>query len=60
MSTRRRWVPWWVLALLFVVLPLVEIYLLIQVGHVIGAWWTILLLLADGLLGSWLMKREGS
>ncbi|MGZ4494512.1 MAG: FxsA family protein [Nocardioides sp.] len=60
MSTRRRWVPWWVLALLFVVLPLVEIYLLIQVGHVIGAWSTILLLLADGLLGSWLMKREGS
>ena len=47
------------LALLFVVLPLVEIYLLIQVGHVIGAWWTILLLLADGIAGSWLMKREG-
>ena len=36
----RRRVPWWVLALLFVVLPVVEIYLLIQVGQVIGAWWT--------------------
>jgi len=55
----RRRVPWWVLALLFVVLPVLEIYVLIQVGQVIGAWWTVLLLIADGLLGSWLMKREG-
>ncbi len=56
----RRRVPWWVLALLFVVLPVVEIYLLIQVGQVIGPWWTVLLLIADGVLGAWLMKREGS
>ena len=54
-----RRVPWWVLALVFVVLPVVEIYLLIQVGQVIGAWWTVLLLIADGFLGAWLMKREG-
>ncbi len=56
----RRRVPWWVLALLFVVLPVLEIYVLIQVGQVIGAWWTVLLLIADGVLGSWLMKREGT
>ena len=56
----RRRVPWWVLALLFVVLPIIEIYVLIQVGQVIGAWWTVLLLVADGVLGSWLMKREGT
>jgi len=55
----RRRIPWWVLALLFVVVPVLEIYVLIQVGQVIGAWWTILLLVADGFLGSWLMKREG-
>ena len=55
----RRRVPWWVLALLFVVLPIVEIYVMIQVGQVIGAWWTILLLIADGVLGSWLVKHEG-
>ena len=36
----RRRVPWWVLALLFVVVPVLEIYVLIQVGQVIGAWWT--------------------
>jgi UPF0716 protein FxsA len=57
-SLRRR-VPWWVLALLFVVLPVVEIYVLIRIGQTIGAWWTVLLLVADGVLGSWLMRREG-
>ena len=56
----RRRVPWWLLALLFIVLPVVEIYVLIQIGQAIGAWWTILLLIADGVLGSWLMKREGT
>ncbi|MCW2795731.1 FxsA family protein [Nocardioides sp.] len=56
---RRRPVLW-VLFLLFIVIPLVEIYVLIQVGQVIGPWWTILLLVADSILGSWLIKREGS
>lgn len=60
MSRQRRRGPWGVLAVLFVVVPLVEIYVLIQVGQVIGAWWTILLLIADSVLGSYLIKREGS
>jgi len=55
---RRRW-PWWLLAALFVVVPLVEVYLLVQLGQAIGAWWTILILIADGILGSFLVKREG-
>jgi UPF0716 protein FxsA len=55
----RKWIPWWVLALLFVVVPVIEIYLLIQVGDAIGAWWTVALLIAAGFLGSWLVKREG-
>ena len=42
------------------VVPIVEIYVLIQVGQVIGAWWTILLLVADSILGAWLVKREGA
>jgi UPF0716 protein FxsA len=33
----RRRFPWSVLAVLFVVVPLVEIYVLIQIGQVIGA-----------------------
>ena len=55
----RRRIPWWVLALLFVVLPLVEIYFIVQLGQAIGPWWTILVLVAAGALGSWLVKREG-
>ncbi len=55
---RRRWVPW-LLVFAFVVMPLVEIYVLIQVGQVIGVWWTILLLIADSILGGWLIRREG-
>ncbi len=56
----RRRVPWWALALLFVALPVAEIYVLIQVGQTIGAWWTVVLLFADGLLGAWLMKHQGT
>lgn len=59
-SAARRRIPWWLLALLFVVVPLAELYLLIQLGQAVGAWWTILILLADGVLGSYLVKREGS
>jgi len=56
--TRRRRSAGLLLAL-FVVVPLLEVYVIIRVGHVIGAWWTILLLLADGALGTWLVRREG-
>jgi UPF0716 protein FxsA len=56
----RRKISWWVLAGLFVVVPIVEIYFLIQLGQVVGPWWTILILIADGLLGSWLVKHEGA
>ncbi len=45
--------------LALVVVPLAEIYVLIQVGQVIGVWWTILLLVADSIFGGWLIKREG-
>jgi len=55
----RRRLRWWVLALLFVVVPIVEIAILIQLGRAVGPWWTILILLADALLGSFLVKREG-
>ena len=58
MTTRRRRFSW-VLVLLFLVMPLAELFVLIQVGQVIGVWWTILLLVADSILGSWLIKREG-
>lgn len=57
---QKRRFPWWLLALAFVAVPLLEVYVIIQVGQVVGPWWTILLLIAAGVIGSWLMKREGS
>jgi UPF0716 protein FxsA len=56
---RRRGFPWWLLVAAFIVVPILEIYVIIQVGQVIGAWWTILLLIADSIFGSWLVKHEG-
>lgn len=47
------------LVVLLVVVPLAELYVLIQVGHVLGAPLTILLLLLDSALGAWLLRREG-
>jgi UPF0716 protein FxsA len=47
------------LVLLFVAIPIVEIYVIIQVGEAIGALWTIALLVADSILGSVLMRAQG-
>lgn len=47
------------LALLFVVVPLVELALLIQVGQVLGLGPTILLVLATGVGGAALARKEG-
>ncbi len=47
------------LILLFIVVPIAEIYVIIQVGQAIGALWTIALLIADSILGSLLMRSQG-
>jgi UPF0716 protein FxsA len=47
------------LILLFIVVPIAEIYVIIQVGQAIGALWTIALLIADSILGSMLMRSQG-
>jgi UPF0716 protein FxsA len=47
------------LVLAFIVVPIAELYVIIQVGEAIGVVPTILLLLLDAFLGSWLLKREG-
>lgn len=50
--------PWFV-AIALLVVPLIEIYVIVQIGQVIGPWWTILLLVVESALGAWLVKREG-
>lgn len=48
----------WVVLLLLVA-PLVELYVIIQVAHVIGGWETIALLVIESMIGAWLLKRQG-
>ena len=47
------------LVLLFVLVPIAELAILIQVGQAIGVWWTVALLVADSVLGSLLMRSQG-
>jgi|SRR6476620_9791278 len=47
------------LILLFIVVPIAELYVIIQVGQAIGVVPTLILLLADALLGSWLLRHQG-
>lgn len=47
------------LVALFIVVPIVELYVIIQVGQAIGVVPTLLLLLADAILGSMLLRHQG-
>jgi UPF0716 protein FxsA len=47
------------LVLLFIVVPIAELAVIIQVGQAIGVWWTIAILVADSILGSLLMRTQG-
>jgi UPF0716 protein FxsA len=47
------------LILLFIVIPIAELYVILKVGDLIGILPTIALLVADSLLGSWLLKSQG-
>ena len=46
------------LVALFIVVPLAELYLIFQVGDLIGWWQTILLLALDSVLGSMLLRSQ--
>ena len=47
------------LALLFVIVPLLELALLIQMGQMVGFWPTIGLVVFTGVTGAWLTRAEG-
>jgi UPF0716 protein FxsA len=49
----------WLIALALLVVPIVEIFVIIQVGQVIGGWPTVGLLVLESALGAWIVKREG-
>lgn len=47
------------LVVLFIVVPIAELYVIIKVGELIGVLPTLALLLADALLGSLLLRHQG-
>ena len=51
--------PLLVLLLIFIVLPLAELYVILQVGEAIGAPLTILILAVDSIIGWLLLKSQG-
>jgi len=50
---RRNW------PLLFVIIPLLELYLIIKVGGIIGAFWTVILVLSTAFIGVNLLRYQG-
>jgi UPF0716 protein FxsA len=48
-----------ILVALFIVIPIVELYVIIQIGSLIGVWPTIALLFAAAILGSLLLRHQG-
>lgn len=47
------------LFVLFIVMPLAELYVIVQVGQAIGIWWTLAILLADSFIGAYLARTQG-
>lgn len=47
------------LFLFIIALPAIEIYVLLLSGHLIGIWFTLLLIIVTGVLGLFLAKRQG-
>lgn len=48
-----------ILFLFFLIVPFIEIYVLLQVGGIIGAFPTIFLVVFTAALGAWLLRRQG-
>ncbi len=51
--------PFSILLVLFLAIPLVEIYLLIKVGGIIGAFPTVFMVVFTAVLGAWLLRIQG-
>ena len=51
--------PFPLLALAFLAIPLIEIYVMIQIGSVIGAGWTVLSIVATAVIGAFIIRLQG-
>lgn len=59
MRLRHGW-PLVLLAVLLIAIPILEVWLLVQVGQEIGLLPTVLILIAEAIIGVLLMRHEGS
>jgi UPF0716 protein FxsA len=48
------------LLIAFIAVPLIEITLFIQVGGLIGLGWTLAIVLATAVIGTWLVRSQGA
>lgn len=48
-----------VLFLFFLIVPFLEIYLLLQIGGIVGVMPTVLLVVFTAVLGAWLLRKQG-
>lgn len=48
------------LLLIFILVPLIEIALFIQVGGFIGLWWTLLIVVITAIVGTTLVRQQGA
>jgi UPF0716 protein FxsA len=51
--------PLWALILIFLAVPVAELYVIYLVGDAIGVWQTFVLLAADSLIGALLLRSQG-
>lgn len=58
LGEREIFVFRWLLLFILVV-PALEIGVLVWAGNLVGPWWVILLIIATGILGAFLAKRQG-
>lgn len=58
-QSSHRIVMFPVLTIIFLIVPVVEIYLLIEVGQIIGALWTAFLVVLTAVIGVRLLKIQG-
>ncbi|RMF45002.1 MAG: membrane protein FxsA [Deltaproteobacteria bacterium] len=47
------------LLIIFLIVPALEIYTLLEAGRLIGVWPTIAMILATGIAGAWLARSQG-
>ena len=45
--------------LIFIVVPIIEVAVFIQLGNEIGLWNTVILILLTAIIGTWLLKSQG-